>query len=78
VKLKKQDGGDGPKVKTNGGGFGVEYEMLPPLGLVDDIKKVVCFGFRLVEVGILSGCSILLKRMCAAFRIGLSWFLKIR
>jgi len=30
-----------------------------------------CFGFRLVEVGILSGCSILLKRMCADVRIGL-------
>jgi len=31
-----------------------------------------------VEVGILSGCRILLKWMCAAVKIGLSWFLKTR
>ena len=35
------------------------------------ILKRQYFGFRLVEVGILSGCSILLKRMCSGVKVGI-------
>jgi len=35
------------------------------------ILKRLCFGFRLVEVGILSGWSILLKRVFVAVKIGI-------
>ena len=37
------------------------------------ILKWLCFGFRLVEVGILSGWSILLKRVFVAVRIGIQF-----
>ena len=35
------------------------------------LKSLCVFGFHLMEVGILSGCSILLKRVCAVVSIGL-------
>ena len=35
------------------------------------ILKILCFAYRLVEVGILSGWSILLKKVFVALRIGI-------
>ena len=75
TQTQKQNGGDGPKLKTRWRRFAAVLKTRCRRCCRRDdwyiILKSLCFGFRVVEVGMFSGCSILLKSMCADVRIGL-------